>query len=67
MFEGQYDRTRYDFDATRIKEPKYEFADVFSSALMNLNLKNIVEQDATLEVIEQCAIIDTVSRMVHCG
>ena len=50
MFEGKKDRHRYDFDATFIRQPRYEFSEVFSPALMKLDLRLVAESEATLDV-----------------
>ena len=50
MFEGKKDRHRYDFDATFIRQPRYEFSEVFSPALMQLDLRLVAESEATLDV-----------------
>lgn len=62
LFEGKKDRHRYDFDATYIRQPRYEFSDTFSPALMKLDLRALAESEATLEV---CITRVTSSRLAH--
>ena len=50
IFEGKKDRHRYDFDATFIRQPRYEFSEVFSPALMKIDLRLVAESEATLDV-----------------
>ncbi|XP_067933514.1 uncharacterized protein [Watersipora subatra] len=50
IVEGKRDRHRYDFDASYIRQPKYEFSNVFSPALMSLDLRALAEREASLEM-----------------
>lgn len=54
FLESKKDRYRYDFDASYIRQPRYEFSGTFSPALQAIDLRAIAERDAVLEVCVLC-------------